>query len=116
MNKSLLRYLLSSLGIAVPAAVGPTAVAAGRALTQADHGATLVYTGAGAGTFTIPKGLASGFKFTLIQGAAGVATIAGASGVTVAGVVGVKTAGANAVVEVRNSAADKYAVTGGASA
>lgn len=116
MNTAILRIFLAKLGFSVPAVAGPVAVAAGRALTQGDNGSKLVYTGTGAATFTLPKGLTPGFNVTIIQSAAGVATVAGASGVTVAGVVGVKTAGAGAVIEVENTTTDKYVVTGGAAA
>ncbi|MNU19570.1 hypothetical protein D3C71_77990 [compost metagenome] len=116
MNTAILRIFLAKLGFSVPAVAGPIPVAAGRALTQGDNGAKLVYTGAADGTFTLPKGLAPGFTCTIIQTAAGTATVAAAAGATVAGVIGVKTFGLNAVIEVQNTTADKYVVTGGAGA
>ena len=117
MNKNLLQTLLGALAVTVPAGgAAPSAEAAGRTLTAADTGTTLTYTGATAANFTIPKDLAPGFKVKVVQGAAGVVTIAAASGVTVAGANGVKTLGANAVIEVVNTAANKYSVTGDAGA
>jgi hypothetical protein len=114
MNLTILKLFLAKIGVTVPAGAGaPQTVAVARALTAADNGATLLYTGAADGTFTIPKDLVTGFKVSLIQGAAGQAIVAGASGVTVNAKGGtLQSAVQYSKIDVTNSDTNKYIVSG----
>lgn len=88
------------------------ALAASRNATNADLGKTLLYTGSGNITLTIPSGLVSGLKFRVIQGSTGKVTIAG-SGVTVSGKNGhLSTGGAWHVIDVIQAAATQFVVYG----
>jgi hypothetical protein len=62
----------------------PETVSASRALTNADHGKLLRYSGGSSITLTIPSGLMQGFRVTVLQEGSGKVTALG-SGVTVQG-------------------------------
>ncbi len=116
MNASILRVLLGVVGVSVPPAGqggGVTDVAAARALTAADNGATLRLTGS-AGNFTVPKGLPKGFRVEIVQGGAGAATLVAASGVSVNAVNGRQSGGQHALMTLRQVGTDAYIVTGDA--
>ena len=94
-------------------------VTAGRTLTAADHGATIMYNSATDGTFTIPGDLVYGFKCQFVQLGAGVITIAAGGGATVASRAGgLRSAGVNAELRLRqktlsmNAYASTYALSG----
>jgi len=114
MNLAILKVFLNKVGVTVPAAgAAPQTVAVARALVAADNGATLLYTGAADGTFTLAKDLPAGFKVTLIQGAAGQAIVAGASGVTVNAKGGTPQSAVQwSKIDVVNSDTNKYVVGG----
>jgi len=85
---------------------------ASRNVANADLGVTLTYAGSGNITLTIPTGLASGFKFRVVQASTGKVTIAG-SGVTVNGKNGhLSTGGAWHVIDVVQTGATQFVVYG----
>lgn len=87
-------------------------ISGSRALVGSDNGATLVYSGAGAITLTMPSGLPLGFGCAIAQMGAGQVTITGttinnASGFT-------KTSGQYAVIALVSVGTDSYLLTGSA--
>lgn len=112
MNKSIFAYIAAALGFV--ATQGARAITGAYTLAAEDNGRTITYTGAGH-TISVPKDLPAGFTCKIVQGGAGAATIAAValSGVTVAsGDNFVKTKAAGAVLEVVQSAANKYSLVG----
>lgn len=92
--------------------VAPAALTASRNVANADNGVTLVYSGSGNITLTIPTGLIAGLKFRVVQAGSGKVTIAG-SGVTVNGKNGhLSTGGQWQVVDVIQTGATQFVVYG----
>lgn len=85
---------------------------ASRNVSSADLGLTLVYSGSGNITLTIPTGLVGGLKFRVVQAGSGKVTIAG-SGVNVNGRNGhLSTGGQWHVVDVIQTGATQFVVYG----
>ena len=114
MNASILSVFLKKFGVVVPTnGAGPVPLTAARALTDADNGAKLVYNGTTPITVTIAKDLAAGFGASIVQANTGVVTVAAASGVTLTSLSDyVKTAGQDAKIDLTNTSANKYILTG----
>lgn len=90
----------------------PETMSASRALTNADHGKLLRYSGASNITLTIPAGLMQGFRVTVLQEGSGKVTAVG-SGVTVQGKNGhLSTGGAWHCVRYHRLTASLYVVEG----
>ena len=87
-------------------------VSASRNIANTDLGVTLVYSGSGNITLTIPTGLFTGLKFRVVQAGSGKVTIAG-SGVTVNGKNGhLSTGGQWHVVDVIQTGGTQFVVYG----